>query len=356
LFVAELPGFYYDQQKKRYFQILPGHNVNSGVITKEALKMQEQEHKRVCDLEKPSRLPQSVGLLDVLHCVSCGSLPSLQYARQVRNCTFSCLKPRGYGKIPIVPGIPFQEVEHFQKLLLSPGKDSLLSLWSLKGTLAKHMQIVKIGSVNFGQKDRLADVPLEPIGNSVRHTCYRITNMEWAPLSDNVDEKNVLYTSVYSRCMSNTSSCAIIRNLSPDPAPADTLPPADFNLGKVVPWTCAWNRLLHRFSVGSEKCGLLVDVQTRRMWEFFTERSDVLAQCFSQDTGQALYSGTRAGRIFCHDLRSASTHSVFALKNQISVNHVKLRLDENYLIASEVSGEVRICHRLGTILLVVFHR
>uniref|UniRef100_A0A2K5EGT3 DDB1- and CUL4-associated factor 4 n=1 Tax=Aotus nancymaae TaxID=37293 RepID=A0A2K5EGT3_AOTNA len=44
--VPELPGFYFDPEKKRYFRLLPGHN-NCNPLTKESIRQKEMESKRL---------------------------------------------------------------------------------------------------------------------------------------------------------------------------------------------------------------------------------------------------------------------------------------------------------------------
>lgn len=41
----ELPGFYFDPEKNRYFRLLPGHN-NCNPLTKEKLQEKEREKER----------------------------------------------------------------------------------------------------------------------------------------------------------------------------------------------------------------------------------------------------------------------------------------------------------------------
>lgn len=45
LSLIELPGFYFDPEKNRYFRLLPGHN-NCNPLTKEGLQKKEEERKR----------------------------------------------------------------------------------------------------------------------------------------------------------------------------------------------------------------------------------------------------------------------------------------------------------------------
>ena len=43
---AQIPGFYYDSVKKRYFRLLPGHN-NFNPLTRESIEKKEAEKKRL---------------------------------------------------------------------------------------------------------------------------------------------------------------------------------------------------------------------------------------------------------------------------------------------------------------------
>lgn len=45
VFSSELPGFYFDPEKNRYFRLLPGHN-NCNPLTREQLQEKEREKQR----------------------------------------------------------------------------------------------------------------------------------------------------------------------------------------------------------------------------------------------------------------------------------------------------------------------
>lgn len=54
----ELPGFYFDPEKNRYFRLLPGHN-NCNPLTKEKLQEKEREKERqemLAEDEKPRKV------------------------------------------------------------------------------------------------------------------------------------------------------------------------------------------------------------------------------------------------------------------------------------------------------------
>lgn len=50
----DLPGYYFDPEKKRYFRLLPGHN-NCNPLTKEGIRQKEMESKRLQLLEEEDK-------------------------------------------------------------------------------------------------------------------------------------------------------------------------------------------------------------------------------------------------------------------------------------------------------------
>lgn len=50
----DLPGYYFDPEKNRYFRLLPGHN-NCNPLTKESIRQKEMESKRLQLLEEEDR-------------------------------------------------------------------------------------------------------------------------------------------------------------------------------------------------------------------------------------------------------------------------------------------------------------
>lgn len=54
LLTKDLPGYYFDPEKNRYFRLLPGHN-NCNPLTKEGIQQKEMEHKRLQLLEEENK-------------------------------------------------------------------------------------------------------------------------------------------------------------------------------------------------------------------------------------------------------------------------------------------------------------
>ncbi|ELU01150.1 hypothetical protein CAPTEDRAFT_219708 [Capitella teleta] len=329
--ISEIPGFYYDREKRKYFRILPGHNVNSGVVTREKLAAKNQEEKRQKDLSNPKENHRNVkNILKIIDC----ALPSGSIS-YYRTWLLSGLKPRGFTQVFKDSADAYEKIEHFQSLLLNRTQDRVVALWPVAGLISQRIQMLEVGALKFTNEDHATSLDLLPTGSSVLHSFNKVTNMTWAPFDDGTQDY-ILYTTVC--VMGNNSSFAFIRNLSSESVAG--FRQVDFNLGKVSTWTCAWNSHLKRFSVGSEKCSLLLDVETRRLWELFTDRSDVLSQAFTTESPHILLNGTRSAAILAHDLRSASTHSIYSLKHPSSVCHIQFRSDENYVCAADFSGNV----------------
>lgn len=70
----DLPGYYFDPEKNRYFRLLPGHN-DCNPLTREGIQQKEMERKRLQLLEEEDK-QKKVGstllgadlLLTSIHC------------------------------------------------------------------------------------------------------------------------------------------------------------------------------------------------------------------------------------------------------------------------------------------------
>lgn len=66
----DLPGYYFDPEKKRYFRLLPGHN-NCNPLTKESIRHKEMESKRLQLLEeedKQKKVGSTLVMATSIHC------------------------------------------------------------------------------------------------------------------------------------------------------------------------------------------------------------------------------------------------------------------------------------------------
>ncbi|CAM4693680.1 unnamed protein product [Leuciscus chuanchicus] len=85
----ELPGFYFDPEKNRYFRLLPGHN-NCNPLTKEGLQKKEEERKRAALLaedDAPKKKAPRTGMNSALLLQKrhLGLLPPSSYSRLIHE-------------------------------------------------------------------------------------------------------------------------------------------------------------------------------------------------------------------------------------------------------------------------------
>lgn len=341
--MPELPGFYYDKEKKKYFKILPNNSCIGKAVTKEAIKMKEKEKARKSDLlnlvkprtETPRRHQLSV-YDNCLPCVTCnfqqGLLSRRQLDHTIHKIRLKNLNTTPQTRIQIYSDIRrdwLERLENATQLEMIDNKH-IIGLFSLKDSMIQRILWLKLSDKpSSNQKDRLS-LSIDPFPSCRYYqSAVKISSMSL------IDKDSVLYTGmVYT---GTPESLVFIKGFGEGSSRYEV-----YSLGQKATWTCAWNKHANQFSVGSEKCGLLLDVQTRRLWEINTHNSDVLCQVFSKQNGNCLYSGTRNSQIFTHDLRSISTYAVNQLTQSSSVCGLQLLQNDVHLLASDVKGQVNL--------------
>lgn len=74
LLTKDLPGYYFDPEKNRYFRLLPGHNA-CNPLTKESIQQKEMERKRLQLLEEEDK-QKKVGCTLLVAALSPALLPA----------------------------------------------------------------------------------------------------------------------------------------------------------------------------------------------------------------------------------------------------------------------------------------
>ncbi|XP_063427372.1 DDB1- and CUL4-associated factor 4-like [Mytilus trossulus] len=339
----QLPGFYYDKEKKKYFKILPNSSCIGKSFTKEGIKIKEKEETRKSDLlypikprtETPRRHQLSV-YDNCLPCVTCnfqkGLLSNRQLDHTLHKIRLKNLNTTPQTRIQIYSDTRrdwLERLENANQLEMIDNKH-MIGLFSLKDSMIQRILWLKLSDKpSSSQKDRLS-LSIDPFPSCSNYqSAVKISSMSL------IDKDSVLYTGmVYT---GTPESLVFIKGFGEGSSRYEV-----YSLGQKATWTCAWNKHANQFSVGSEKCGLLLDVQTRRLWEINTHNSDVLCQVFSKQNGNCLYSGTRNSQIFTHDLRSISTYAVNQLTQSSSVCGLQLLQNDVHLLASDVKGQINL--------------
>ncbi|KAI1237859.1 DDB1- and CUL4-associated factor 4, partial [Lamprotornis superbus] len=314
----ELPGFYYDPEKNRYFRLLPGHN-NHNPLTKDSIQHKAMECKRLRLLEEEEKQIQKTtraGLNSsvLLQKRQLGLLSSTSYCRLVHELKVNCMQRR---KIEI----------H------SP--DSSVA-----------------GTNNF--KIIVADVACERIFtvNDVEHGgCkYGIINLSGlGKESLTVEMYDNLYFTNRKLCLmgiAETPGCASLlpASLFSSTNPGDR--PGMLCSFKIsTAWSCAWclnPQADNCFSTGLTRRVLVTNVVTGHRQTFGTS-SDVLAQQFATQT-PVLYNGCRSGEIFSIDVRQRNrkgqSWKAIRLFHGSAVTSLHLMEAEHYLMAADMAGKL----------------
>lgn len=283
-FWSQIPGFYYDKEKKKYFKILPGHGNIVNAMTNETIERKRLEDKRLKDVEMFLRgcvSKRSVialpNLVANIFKQSQGDQCNSGFEASVIRTRVQTMRPLNSFKINGSEFTSNETLEHMMLMDASHNFDKLVAMWSVQSSLLHRIQLVDVKEKPRGSDSEPLSVSMDFLGATILQTWNKVTHICWAPFKDE-DNQRILYTTM---CFTgDANSLVMIRNLDPEAESRNRL--MDFNIGKKVTWTCAWNKRSKQFSVGSEKISLVLDVETRRMWEYFTYHSDPLSQVFSQ--------------------------------------------------------------------------
>ncbi|XP_060070590.1 DDB1- and CUL4-associated factor 4-like [Ylistrum balloti] len=352
----DIPGFYFDAEKRKYFRIQPNHNsTSSSTVTRETIQRKEKEQLRLkeisCRESYEKHRSSRVKTLGVKSCTDlphllndlCGGVISVQkfdhlFAfKRISNINST---PAGCQRLVSRIQPTYSKLEHVHKMVVSENTDCVLGLWSKQEISNYNIQMLDIKRDKRTNIQSRLSVNIESPEFSSLVIWNKVTNLCWADLKRNYGNnrgRHVLFTTMSFTWVGDEVSMARIRQF---PQTSDRENDLEFSLGHKCTWTCAWNTQGQNFSVGSEKCGLLLDVETRRLWELNTYNSDPLVQIFDTKTRYCLYSGTRKNQILSHDLRSVSTRPTTSMSQSCSVCSLRLFQDDTKLLASDVHGKV----------------
>jgi hypothetical protein len=290
--VFQLPGFYYDAERKKYFRVLPSHNkVVTGAVTPEVIELRQTaiQQKAIpndvdeqTDSHSPRRFYKSENLISLITDRHLGCLTNrglqdsvlCNLTRNLRHCSYesmaSCCSQYVF--------------RHPACLMLNPEQTQLTCLWSVvRQTCGSLYSFVQRYDIVNRQKDSCKQTSLQL--KAAGHQTYRpshISSMCW--IGDKLKSfKPVLYTASVVDTSLNTLSYAVIDNIASVNVDIDDAPsvPALYRIGNLWTWSCASNSTGSQFVVGTEKKCLLFDVETGRRRALDTHKSDTLSVCFA---------------------------------------------------------------------------
>ena len=307
-YVTEIPGFYYDAEKKKYFKILPGHqSANNNMLTREIIKLKKTEEARQQSLREfalktirmdpayadaatttqKARCKYSRNIMDHIGSIHTG-VKRTHEARQLQHhlINHQLRNMQAFCKQKIYPrnerDTAYKRLEHMTQMCVAPGDESrLLCLWSLEGLIVQRIQLLRVDrlALQGASPAEGAAMSVVPVGAVLLQSFSKVTHICWAPSTpDQTVNVPVLYTTTCF--IGNSPSLALLRTLDDEHHPTDSKY-AEFHLGHNTTWTCAWSAQKQKFSIGTKENALVIDVATRKLWELSTKKSDVYSQTFN---------------------------------------------------------------------------
>ncbi|KAK0056948.1 DDB1- and CUL4-associated factor 4-like isoform X1 [Biomphalaria pfeifferi] len=344
---SDIPGYYYDKEKKTYFKILPNTmSCVSSFVTKETIRKQEAEKQRLLDLKKveAGSLPktqqqkknEALNLLSVLKSVQCGLFTCENLMTYTARQMCCVLKQDEEWPISS-PTQLHLTLDEIQKMEVTTSRDKLICVSSVKSCLGQCIQLLAVGegrSLTRKEK-KLTYITIKPLDIVLGPVYKKISSLCLAPTQSLSGMTTVMYTTVCP--IGYMPSMVYMCNL--DAPTTDTMTIFELNLGFKTVWSAAWDSQRSRFSVGSEQKCHLIDAATRRRWTYNTCNSDPLSQTFSPNSCNILYNGTRSGLILVHDARCQGQIKA-QMKQHHGVGCLKLLQNDNHILASDFSGTI----------------
>ncbi|XP_066487595.1 DDB1- and CUL4-associated factor 4 [Tiliqua scincoides] len=335
--VPELPGFYYDPEKNRYFRLLPGHN-NCNPLTKESIQHREMENQRLRLLEEEEKRMKKTsrsGLNSsiILRKRQLGLFSSLSYCRLIHEAKVNCMQRR---KLEIEsPDSSVSGSNNFKLIAADTDYKRIFTVNDVEHGGCKY------GIVNLSglRKDSLT---VEMYDN-LYFTNRKVNSVCWASLSH--PDSHVLLCLMG---IAETLGCAsllpasLFSNSNTGDQPGML---CSFKISTA--WSCAWclnPQAENCFSTGLSRRVLVTNAVTGHRQTFGTS-SDVLAQQFATQT-PVLYNGCRSGEIFSIDVRQRShkgqNWKAVRLFHDSAVTSVNLLKTEHCLMAADMAGQVKL--------------
>ncbi|GAB5572995.1 DDB1- and CUL4-associated factor 4 isoform X1 [Prionailurus iriomotensis] len=297
----DLPGYYFDPEKKRYFRLLPGHN-NCNPLTKESIRHKEMESKRLQLLEEEDKQKKKIARMgfnasSLLQKNKLGFLNATSYCRLAHELRVSCMQRK---KVQIQSSDPSALAsDRFNLILADTNSDRLFTV-----------NDVKVGGSKYG--------------------IISLRGLKTPSLKVHMHE-NLYFT---NRKAKERIKIHIISF-------KDTV------CGSFISYLPSGDHFRRAFHPG-ERPGLsrrvlVTNVVTGHRQSFGTS-SDVLAQQFAL-MAPLLFNGCRSGEIFAIDLRCRNQGKGWKatrLFHDSAVTSVQILQEEQNLMASDMAGTIKL--------------
>ncbi|XP_060031477.1 DDB1- and CUL4-associated factor 4 isoform X2 [Erinaceus europaeus] len=333
----DLPGFYFDPEKNRYFRLLPGHN-NCNPLTTESIQQKAMETKRLQMLQEEDKQRKKItrtGLnaTSLLQKSKLGFLSASSYCRLAHELRVSCMRRK---KVLIQSSDPSALTSDRFNLILADTNSTRLFT----------VNDVKVGGSKYGIIN-LRGLQMPSLKVRIHENLYftnrKVNSVCWASLN-HLDSHVLL-------CLmgiAETPGCVTLlpASLFVNSHPGRDLPDMLCSFRIPGAWSCAWSlnsQANNCFSTGLSRRVLVTNVVTGHR-QSFGSSSDVLTQKFAH-TAPLLFNGCRSGEIFVIDLRSRNKGKgcrAARLFHDSAVTSVQILQEEQCLMASDMAGAIKL--------------
>ncbi|XP_066283035.1 DDB1- and CUL4-associated factor 4-like [Branchiostoma lanceolatum] len=344
---AQIPGFYYDPEKKKYFRILPGHNNYNPLTTAHIQQKQQEETRQELLKQDRNRTVPKVKVRGSTRTASCG--PRLLLKRQLGQFS-SGLSQRCAEESFLVE----MEKQKLRVNLYDSSNQDSVNFLALEpdSKCERLLALSDARRISSCQLDFVSFMALNTLDSMQKSymqyfTPGKVTGICWASVTG--PESHALFSVLDEG--PDTPSCARLvcaevmanEHLIPGPGGAGLVRGRNYEVKSA--WTCAWNSnpLFSKcFSIGANNSSVVIDAFTGQR-DVINTNSDVFAQRFCNTT-PVLLSGTRRGEILGSDLRvrTRCRGTAMTLRHESSVCCLRLLQDENYLLASDMQGKIKL--------------
>ncbi|KAG7461335.1 hypothetical protein MATL_G00208970 [Megalops atlanticus] len=342
----DLPGFYFDPEKNRYFRLLPGHN-NCNPLTREGLQRKEQEGQRVRLLEedeRPRKKPPRAGLNStmLLQKRHLGLLPESSYCRLIHELKVSGMRRH---KLEVQSSdASSANTDNFRLIVADSACERVFTVNDVEHGGCKYgimnFRGCSKGSLSVEMCDNLYFTNRKV--SNLYVTNRKVNSICWASVTHS--DSHVLLCLVG---IAETPGCVSLlpASLFSNSYPDQPGMLCSFKISTA--WSCAWclnPQADKNFSTGLSRRVIVTDAVTGRR-QTYGISSDVLAQQFAL-RAPVLYNGCRSGEIFSIDLRQRARRGTSwkgcRLYQESAITSVRILQDENYLIAADMLGKIKL--------------
>ncbi|GBC02851.1 hypothetical protein RclHR1_04860005 [Rhizophagus clarus] len=306
----EIPGYYYDQEKNRYFKIMPNKAVGSNnPFSAESITKKAEEKAR--ELVIPKQIPNGISLL---------------LDREIN-----------FNK----PTYTFKS-ENRQILIKSLRQVGSIEPTAIERTRIKDFQIHPyFNKIFYG--DSFGNISQMKIKCS-SSSCTEIYNDQVIKLTSEITSVRLNRTDLLMATSLTPGNVHILKLPSETESYNDTEVKYSYQISPII-WTCSFSETDSSIAIGSSRSLSVV-----RGWEkytcidHFTTNSDVFALDFDRYLPNVIFAGCRDGKLRIYDSRSDCSHLLYGIGPRISqkspICHIK-QIGAWYILSDGMDGSVR---------------